>query len=208
MTESTTTIRAVIWDMGGVLLRTADRAPRQELAARFGLSYEQIDQAVFAAPSAQQATLGLISEEAHWQAVGHSFHLTGEALREFRRQFWAGDAMDFDLVNFIRGLRPAFKTALLSNAWPGMRQSVDAKYGVMEAFDVQIISAEVGLAKPDPRIFELTVDRLGVKPAEAVFVDDFVKNVEAAQAAGLYAVRFETSQQARRDVCRLIGREC
>jgi putative hydrolase of the HAD superfamily len=69
-----------------------------------------------------------------------------------------------------------------------------------DAFDEMVISAEVGLVKPDPRIYQLAVDRLGVAPADAVFIDDFSRNVEGAQAVGLHAIHFRNPQQARREL--------
>jgi HAD superfamily hydrolase (TIGR01509 family) len=70
-----------------------------------------------------------------------------------------------------------------------------------------IISAEVGLAKPDPRIYQLALERLGVDPPEAVFVDDFLRNVEAARAAGLHAVHFKGPEQARAELEQLLAQE-
>ena len=64
-------------------------------------------------------------------------------------------------------------------------------------FDVTIFSAEVGLVKPDARIYRLTLEKLGVEPEEAVFVDDFIENVEGAQAVGMKAIHFKSSQQAQ-----------
>lgn len=66
-----------------------------------------------------------------------------------------------------------------------------------------VVSGEVGLAKPDPEIFRLTVDRFGLEPARTLFVDDSPANVRAAQDVGLHAVRFTTSAALRRELVRL-----
>jgi HAD superfamily hydrolase (TIGR01509 family) len=60
-----------------------------------------------------------------------------------------------------------------------------------------LISAEVGLAKPDPRIYRLAAERLGVRPDEAVFVDDFAANVEGARAVGMRAIHFRPELDLR-----------
>ncbi len=62
-------------------------------------------------------------------------------------------------------------------------------------FDDMIFSAEVGLANPDRRIYELAVERLNVPPAEALFIDDVQENIEAAQAIGMVGIRFTDTEQ-------------
>ncbi len=193
-------IQAVIWDMGGVLLRTEDRGPRTALGARFGLSYEAMDQAVFGSPSARDATLGLISEQAHWEQVFAALQVAAEEKERFIRDFWGGDVLDEALVGFIRNLRPQICTGLLSNAWLDARQNVEKNYHFLDAFDVSVFSAEVKLAKPDPAIYRLTLDRMGVEPGNAIFVDDVFANVAAARDVGMRAVHFISADQAMNEI--------
>ncbi|MGE5223428.1 MAG: HAD family hydrolase [Omnitrophica WOR_2 bacterium] len=188
-------IRAVIFDLGGVLVRTEDRATRLELCRQLGLTYEQLSSAVFDSPTAIQATLGEISAESHWKNLLASLQWSNGGKAEFEGLFWGGDSLNTGLVETIRSLRPRYKTALLSNAWDDVREKVIDRWNLLPLFDVVIISAEVRLAKPDPRIYELAVDRLGVKPEEAVFIDDFIDNVKAARDAGLYAIQFINNAQ-------------
>lgn len=189
-------IKAVIFDLGGVLVRTEDRAPRTRLAERFGLSYEQIDELVFDSETATRAMMGEIEAREHWKAVCASLNLPVEEAEAVAEVFWGGDRLDGRLVDFIRSLRPRVKTALLSNHWSHLRGELQDRWEILDAFDEVIISAEVRMAKPDREIFELIVRRLGVEPGEAVFVDDFEKNIEGARAAGLKAVLFKNTDQA------------
>ena len=103
------------------------------------------------------------------------------------------------MIEFIRGLRGrGVRAALLTNnvrewepLWRSKLPEID------ELFEVVVDSAFVGLRKPDPAIFTLTLDRLGgVEPGRCVFVDDLDVNCEAARALGMAAVRFETADQA------------
>jgi putative hydrolase of the HAD superfamily len=93
---------------------------------------------------------------------------------------------------------------LLSNAWDNLRTNIESVLKIADAFDEMIISAEVGVAKPDPRIFHYAIERLGVPMGEAVFVDDFTENVEAARSEGLFAIHFQEPDQARRELVRLL----
>jgi epoxide hydrolase-like predicted phosphatase len=194
------TIIAVIFDLGGVLVRTDDRAPREQLAARLNMTYDELSALVYDSQTALQATLGEISSQGHWEAVRTALSLSEEDIRRIPGEFWGGDRLDHELVEYVRGLRPRFKTALLSNAWDDLRIALEQQWSIVNAFDEVIISAEVGLAKPDSRIFHLALERLGVQPEEAVFVDDFLHNVEGARAVGMQAIHFRSSEQARADL--------
>lgn len=198
-------IRAVVFDMGGVIVRTMDRNPRAKLAARYGLSYAAIDDAVFNSATARLATLGQVSEADHWRAVAAQLKLDGADLSEFRTQFWAGDAVDQELITFINALRPKMRTGLLSNAWSDAREVVRAKYAFLHVFDAVIFSAEVGLAKPDPQIYQLMLAQLAVSPQQSIFVDDFLENVEAARAVGMHAIQFRSFEQFCADYSTMIS---
>lgn len=198
------TIQTIIWDLGGVLLRTEDRQPRAQLAREFKLTYADIDRLVFNSPSARQASRGEITASQHWQNLCEICSWPEDRLPELQARFWGGDRLDPELIEFIRSLKPTYTTALLSNNWSDLRQALTTQWQIADAFDEIIISAEVGLVKPDPRIFRLTAAKLGVTPEQALFVDDFIENVQAAQAEGWQAVHFQNSQQAMAEIKALL----
>lgn len=188
-------IRAVYFDFGGVLVRTEFQAPRQQLAERLGMEYEDLMRVVFESETARQASLGLIEEQAHWEAILRALRLPTDQRQALTNAFFGGDVTDRNLIAFLRGLRPQFKIGLISNAWSGLRAYITDQ-GFADVFDTMIISAEVGLMKPDAAIYHLALERLGVQPAEAVFVDDFVENIEGARAVGMHAVHFQQPEKA------------
>jgi putative hydrolase of the HAD superfamily len=83
------------------------------------------------------------------------------------------------------------RTAFLSNSGPEVMARVRADHPLEARFDVVMISCEVGLAKPDPRIFRLCLERLGLSTGAALFVADRADNVEAAASVGLRTLQFE-----------------
>lgn len=193
-------IRAVIFDFGGVIVRTEDQTRRLMWAERLGVPPEVFYATVFDSEAAVQSSVGKAPEEEIWKHVARTLNVDAAQLPRLRTDFFAGDQRDDALVAFIRGLRPTYRTGILSNAWLGARQVIAERYGLGDAVDDIVISAEVGVAKPDPRIFELATARLGVQPQETVFVDDFTRNIAAAQAFGLHAVHFRSAPQAMADV--------
>ena len=199
------TISAVIWDLGGVLLRTEDMTSRQALADRMEIPREKLEDMVFDNESGDRAQLGEISVDEHWENIRQQLGLDASGISEFRRQFWDGDRLDVALVDYIRRLRGNYKTGLLSNAFSDLRQIVTAMLNFSDAFDEMVISAEVHMMKPDPRIYQYALQKLGVAAQEAVFIDDIRLNVEGARSQGLHAIHFRTAAQTRADLERLLN---
>jgi putative hydrolase of the HAD superfamily len=197
-------VEAVIFDFGGVLVRTEDRKPRTVLAARLGMTYDELSALIFDSQSAIQATKGEITADAHWDAVQKLLGLSDAEIEQVRTEFWAGDVLDEDLVNLLRDLRPRYLTVLLSNAWDDLRQMIEDVWQIDDAFDRLVISAEIGLVKPSLEIYQWMISQLGMEPAKAVFVDDFLHNVEGARAAGLQAIHFQSADQAQGELQALL----
>jgi FMN phosphatase YigB (HAD superfamily) len=193
-------IKAIIFDMGGVILRTEDKTSRAALAKRFGLSMLELEDRVFNSRSALEATVGTISERKHWESVWDGLKVPEAERPACEDAFWEGDFLDLTLVDFLRAQKGKYKTALLSNAWSGAREALTSRYPCLDAFDVAVFSCEVGLAKPDPAIYSLILDRVNVDAENAIFVDDNEKNIESAAALGIHAIRFLTAEQALHDI--------
>lgn len=181
-------------------MRTEDLSSRTELARRFGLTRKELENVVFQSPESIQAEVGEYTAEEHWLNMARLLKFPAAEVDEFQRAYWDGDAADAELETYIRGLRPRYKTGLLSNAWHGTRDKVTRLYTFLGAFDEVVFSADVKLRKPDPRIFHLMLGRLGVKPGEAVFVDDFMENIRGAEAVGLKTVWFKGREEAIRQL--------
>jgi HAD superfamily hydrolase (TIGR01509 family) len=197
-------IKAVIWDMGGVILRTAGKIPREQLAKKYNISLDLLYHLVFDSESAEKATLGLIEENDHWLAIAKTLGIPDSGIDEFREKFWEGDLIDTELIGFIESLNKVVKTGLLSNAWSGARESLCGRINCDQLFQYSIFSCEVGLRKPDARIYEKILNLMKVQAQQAIFVDDFLENIEGASAVGINGVHFKTTQQAMADVTDLL----
>jgi len=190
-------VRALIWDAGGVLVRNVAPAVRGQLVARFGMTGMDLENLFFNNEMSRKASIGLANEADAWEIVRQKLNLKPEEMPQFMETFFSADGFDEELYTFTMALKPRYKVALLSNAGPEMRSGVARRFPkFFDMFDVTVISAEVGMVKPDPRIYRLVLDQLGVEPQEAVFVDDFIENVEGARRLGLHAIHFKNSVQA------------
>jgi FMN phosphatase YigB (HAD superfamily) len=141
-------IRAVLFDLGGVIVRTEYQAPRQHLAERLGMEYDDLVKVVFDSDSGYQASIGSIPPEAHWDWVIKRLKRPASELESIRHEFFAGDIIDRTLLDFLRSLRGKYKTGLISNAWGDLREYL-LRERIDDAYDHMINSAEVGAVKPE-----------------------------------------------------------
>jgi epoxide hydrolase-like predicted phosphatase len=186
-----TMIKAVIFDIGGVLVRTADHSSRRQWEQKLGLAEWESETIVFNSEMGRKAQTGDITDEALWQWVGQRLRLDEAELAAFRAGFWAGDVLDTGLAAFIRTLRPAYQTAVISNATDNLRHALTHQFQIADAFDLIVSSAEEHVMKPDARIYQRTLQRLGRQPAETVFIDDFAHNIQAARELGRATIHFQ-----------------
>jgi epoxide hydrolase-like predicted phosphatase len=186
-------IKAIVFDIGGVLVRTEDRSGRQYLENKYLLSPGGTDKLVFQSQASQDSTIGLKSVASVWAHVAKTLRLSDEQVQEFMQNFWQGDRLDHELINFLISLRKDYQTALLSNAFKDSRTYLANEYNIIEGQTVDhlLISSELGVAKPDHKIFQILADVLQCDYTEILFVDDFKENIEAANELGIHTIWYQ-----------------
>jgi epoxide hydrolase-like predicted phosphatase len=180
-------IKALVFDFGGVLT-----TPVWESFASFcreeGLEPEAVKDLFRKDPGALADLRGLETGELAEDDFERSFSARlgldgGEGLIE---RLFAGMRPLAPMLDAVRAARAGgLKTALLSNSWSVEHYDREL---LGELFDVAVISAEVGLHKPQPAIYELTAERLGVAADDCAFIDDLRENCEGAEAVGMTAI--------------------
>ncbi|WP_261570087.1 HAD-IA family hydrolase [Frankia gtarii] len=147
-------------------------------------------------------SLGTISEAEVVAATSTRLDVSQDQLDRFWTQMWDEylGTLNVELFEWFRALRPRYRTGILSNSFVGAREREQERYGFEDITDLIVYSHEVGLAKPDQRIYALTCERLAAAPRDMVFLDDAPEAVEAARAAGWQAVLFHNTAQAIAEV--------
>jgi epoxide hydrolase-like predicted phosphatase len=179
--------RAVIFDFGGVLWDMRWDVAR-DLDRAHGLPRSSIFETLYRSDAWRDIERGM-GDAALWLEGAHR-ELERRAQRALPRlhdEWRQAQAVIRPNVEMVRRLRPGYKLSVLSNADGTLRGRL-AVEGLDALFDDIVVSAEVGMAKPEPAVFRLAVERLGLEPTECVFVDDWDANVEAARGVGLLAV--------------------
>lgn len=187
------TIHAIVLDIGGVVLRTEDRSGRRTLEEKYGLPPGGVDVLVFGSEPAAKSSLGKANPDLIWQNVANELSLSPDAMSNFQKLFWQGDRIDQMLISFLQTLRSTFITAFLTNAWQNARQTLANQYDIIEGktVDFLLISSEMGMVKPDPRIYQRLSETIHTQLNEILFVDDFIENIEAAEALGMQTIHYQ-----------------
>jgi putative hydrolase of the HAD superfamily len=183
----------VIFDFGGVIWNM-----RWDVCRRLETVHDLPHQSVFTTLYRSEAwhamERGRGDREA-WLAGAHAAleAQAGRPLPPVHTEWRAAGGLISENVALIRRLRPTYRLGVLSNADLTLRERLRGE-AIHDAFDDVVCSAEVGLAKPEPAIYALACARLGLPPADCVFVDDHEPNVRAAEAVGLRAIVYRVDR--------------
>ncbi len=190
------TIRAVIFDIGGVLEIDPATGWLERWAGRLGLGLPDLGARL--EPVSRAGNIGAITLAQAEQQIATVLGLDEAQLGRFMEDLWTEylGTLNTGLARYFGALRPRYKTGILSNSFVGARERERDAYGFEDLCDVVVYSHEEGLEKPDPRFYRIVTDRLGVRPDEAVLVDDHEICVRGARDAGLAAVLFCDNEQA------------
>ncbi len=195
-------LRAVIFDYGMVLTGQPNADAHDAMVRITGLSHDRFEELYWADRHAYDE--GKLTGLQFWQNLVRDAKLNLDAsaideLNAWDARMWTTQnpamlAWQYELKQ--HGLR----TAILSNMGDTVLASIQREFDWLPRFDVLIWSFEHKMAKPDPAIYALTLERLGTRPEEALFIDDRMANIEAARALGLLAIQFYTIENLRENL--------
>jgi putative hydrolase of the HAD superfamily len=191
-------VHAIIFDYGKVLSLPPTHQQWQRYATFFG-----VDE-----PTIQKYYWGLRDDydravtdgPEYWRRVGK---LNGRSLRTAEVEQliqWDNDQwtnVNPEMLSLAREQQAkGVRTAILSNMQREMLKFMRGKFDWLDEFDVQMYSCEEGIVKPEPKIYLECCKRLGIEPANSLFLDDKQKNIDGALRAGLQAILFEGDREA------------
>lgn len=189
-------IHAVAFDIGDVLFMAHSqpdffRRWEQRLCIRPGT----LSQLLWHGPDIEAANVGMITAEAYARGCAARLDIDEALALVLLEDAFSGERLNDELVSYIQSLKPRLQIVALTNNWSFGRRLIDRR-GITHLFDLIITSAEAGVRKPDPRFYEIMLERLGVTAAAVVFVDDNVENIAAALELGMRTVHFRSTAQA------------
>lgn len=183
-------IRAIIFDFGGVLMRTHDSSGRRGWENKLGLEVGDLERLVHGSDLWIAAQRGELMPDAYWSAIAERLKVNTEDLPLLREDYFKGDSLDTDLVNLIDDLRgQGFRVGLLSNDSLALREKL-AQLDLIRHFDAVVISAEIGAMKPEAAAYRAIAKALDASTPECVFIDDNPANIDGAAAVGMQGVLY------------------
>jgi epoxide hydrolase-like predicted phosphatase len=197
-------IKAVVFDIGGVLEVTPNLGVDEKWEKQLNRKPGELNDLL--REVWRGGSLGTISIEQVHQQIGERLGLSESIVNEYMVDVWKEylGTLNVELVDYFRRLRPRYQTAIISNSFVGAREREVEHYQFDTLCDFIIYSHEVGLSKPDPRIFALACERLGLQPHEVIFVDDHKEVYVSAQEMGMHCIEFRDNAQVIADIATCI----
>ncbi len=204
-----TDIRAIFFDFGGVILKTFDGVDHPGIENRFGLEPKSLRLMVYRDSRYMDFQVGKCTYD-EWVAsirTAMDAQIPDRAADVLQAYFDSDHVLNPDMVGLVRRLRGRYTLGIISNTVPGMEDRMQEQIpDLVGLFDVRVGSGDVGMAKPDPAIFNHALELAGVAARESVFTDDYDKHANAAREVGMHAFHFTGYDQFVADL-RSVGIE-
>ena len=180
--EAVTVISDILWDWSGVFCPDLHRIWCENNAQAIQGIEESMREVM------GRVDRGEISLDDAFEIFSREIVMTKE---EIRIGHFQNVRINMELVALVEMLKRQYENSLLSNAPYGYVEGILADHGLGELFGIMVISAEVGLVKPQPEIFGLTLERLGVSAGRVLFIDDRQDNIDAASELGMATILYQ-----------------
>lgn len=152
----------------------------------------------------RQSDLGLITSNMFEEEIAK---LTGADAKVIHDKFLHRFIRNDCLILYLESLRKEYKVGLVSNLGGGAMDAFFPPKDRLALFNDSVVSSEVGLEKPDPAIFLLACERLGVSASEAIMIDDIADNCRGARQAGLQAICYRNNEQLKGELSRYLRKD-
>lgn len=192
-------IKALVFDCFGVLYPdTYWTIAKKYLGSDFSGKKTELHDLV------TKVDLGYITRDELWSQFSK---IIGKTKQSVYQELQEMGGLDQQLLDFIEEKKADYKIAMISNVGQGFLESMFDKKPAKHYFDAIILSSDVGLVKPDKRIYELCAQRLEIPIEECVFTDDLEKNTKGAVDAGMQAIKYGSFEQYQKQLQKLIARD-
>jgi putative hydrolase of the HAD superfamily len=209
------TISAILWDFGGVLTTSPFEAfnrfeAEHGLPADFirGINATNPDRNAWAQFESSAIDIDEFDEAFAEESAAQGHRIPGRKVVELL----SGELRP-RMIGALQSCKMSYQVACITNnvksgQGPGMARDMEranAMETVMALFDLVVESSVEGIRKPDPRIYELACDRLGVRPEQAIFLDDLGVNLKPARALGMHTIKVVEERQALAELSSVTG---
>jgi putative hydrolase of the HAD superfamily len=195
-------LQAVLFDFGMVLSTPQQAGAHQKLVDVFGVGEDLFDRCYWASRHAYDQ--GRYTGQEYWDKVAADANIAltarqTQSLIEADIEMWSG--INFPMLDWARTIgREGFRTGILSNIGFELASAMERQFAWINEFPYTIWSCRIGLAKPEPEIFQHAQAKLGVAAEAVLFIDDKQENVDGARKAGFHGIVFKNMDDLGRDL--------
>jgi FMN phosphatase YigB (HAD superfamily) len=196
-------IQAIYFDLGKVIVDFDYVVGARELLKITTLPLTEVVAVLSDADLIFEYETGKLSSFEYYQRV--SQRLAIDVSMETFQELWGNMFLPEPLLSesFLADLKHKYRLFLLSNTNEIHFEYVARRYPILKHIEERLLSYQVGCMKPDPRIFELAIERAGLPAEDILFTDDRTENVEAAKMVGIQAIQFHSEKQLIREMRQL-----
>lgn len=191
-------ITTFLFDLGGVLFTNGTKQFITELAKRYSLSEESVKNIIDGDLGTQYREGGITRDE-FWTKVKVKLAIS-ESVGSLEKQWIQGYEIIYETKNCIKELSAKYNVFYLSDNVKERVEALDRRFQFISLFKGGVFSHEVGVRKPDPKIYTFALSKAHALPSETVFIDDKESNLDPAKKMGITPLLFTTPEQLRRDI--------
>lgn len=186
-------IKAIIFDCFGVLIKSGHNLLRQDFPDLVSL----VDDLQ------AKSDMGELTRADFNKTIARATNLTSD---EIDNRYWGTNKYNKPVIDWVNDLKQSgkYKTGLISNISRDWMDVSLKLFNRKKLFDEEILSGDINIVKPDPKIFKLMADKLGLRPEECVMIDDVANNINGARQAGMHGIVYFSPDQSKNELNRLL----
>ena len=192
-------IKAIIFDIGGVLTYGRMESIYRELSKTFGIEENKLKE--FRDKHINKLMTGHMKVEEFLLELKKDFKIKGDVISQYIKIFRdiIPKNANEEVINLVKKLKGKYKLGVISNTME-LHEKINRQYGMFLDFDDVVLSSDVGIAKPDKRIYDLALKRIGLKASQCIFIDDRKDNLKTPRNMGFKVIHFTDYKQLIKDL--------
>lgn len=194
-------IKAIIFDLGGVLFTNGTKQFAQWVNQEYGIEVERLRQILDEGLGTEYRE-GKISRDEFWKRALEELEIEAN-IDELEDRWIQGYKLIEGTKEIVLALAKQYKVYFLSDNVKERVEKINSLYNFLEWFEGGVFSHEVGVRKPDPKIYQTTLEKACVRPEDSVFIDDKEINLPPARELGIHTILFTSPEECVEDLRKL-----
>jgi len=194
-------IKAIIFDLGGVILKNTAEAVYEELARALSINFRDLKK--LQNKYKDQMSKGEVSAQEFADTTKNNFNLQENVLLKWKEAYLKVMPINRELIGLVEKLKLKYQVGIISNV-PELHAQINKERGIFSRFNPALISCEIGLIKPQKEIFDLALKLMKLKAEECIFIDDRTKHLEVPKNMGFKIIHYKNNGQLIKELKELI----